>query len=288
MLLSSGLLSIFALLPWALAQSCHFPDGSVAGSDVPCNPSALVSACCFSDQACLSNGLCVSDPLNDALKAYHRGTCTDQNFKSSACPRFCELPADNGTPVFSCNTTVDEYCCYDNCQCNSSYETMSFSGEPYTLTIIGQAYTNTHVSTSSASSASSSTTSSGASSSSPASASASVTSSAASTTIATSSSPSNNSHSTAIGVGVGVGVGGALLVLAGVAAMWYFRRRRGAKYQAAHMTPQELPEQHGIIEAAGSGPIKYARSELPVSLDHFPQVQPMELDGTTRESNRQI
>lgn len=89
-LLSSGLLSIFALLPWALAQSCHFPDGSVASSDVPCNPSALVSACCFSDQACLSNGLCVSDPLNDTLKAYHRGTCTDQNFESSACPRFCK------------------------------------------------------------------------------------------------------------------------------------------------------------------------------------------------------
>lgn len=63
--------------------------------------------------------------------------------------------------------------------------------------------------------------------------------------------------------------------------MWYFRRRKGANYQA-HITPQELPEQHRIIEAAGSGPIKYARSELPVSPDHFPQGKPMELDGTTR------
>ncbi|OCL09161.1 hypothetical protein AOQ84DRAFT_27995 [Glonium stellatum] len=288
MLLSSALLSAFALLPLALAQSCHFPDGTVSGLDVPCNPSALVSACCYSDQACLSNGLCVSDPLNDTLKAYHRGTCTDQNWESSACPLFCELPANDGTPVFSCNTTSDEYCCYDNCKCNSAYETMSFSGQPYTLTIIGEAYTNTHVSTTSASSAASSGLSSaGSSSAGPIGASASTTGSVASSTTSatptnTSSSTSSSSHSTAIGVGVGVGVGGALLVLGGVAAMWYFRRRKSGGYKTAHMEPQELPEQYRTAETAEAGdiPLKYARSELPVSPDHFPQgQQPVELDG---------
>ena len=73
----------------ALAQQCYFPDGDKVASDTACNPNALVSACCYDNQACLSNGLCVSDPHDPVKARLHRGTCTDASWKSGNCPREC-------------------------------------------------------------------------------------------------------------------------------------------------------------------------------------------------------
>jgi|SRR5690242_18777469 len=72
-----------------LAAQCYFPNGDKVNSDTACNPDALVSACCYDNQACLSNGLCVSDPHDPVKARLHRGTCTDANWKSGNCPRQC-------------------------------------------------------------------------------------------------------------------------------------------------------------------------------------------------------
>ncbi|OCK83469.1 hypothetical protein K432DRAFT_467283, partial [Lepidopterella palustris CBS 459.81] len=209
MLFALGLLSELLPLSLVFAQSCYFSDGSTSTDDVPCNPNALVSAYCFSKQACLSNGLCVFDPRNVTTMAHHRGTCTESTWQSSACPRYCEVPKNDGAPVFSCSiTNIDEDCCSEGCQCDSSHTTVSFSGRPY-ATIIGKAYKNAYISTPSTASLSPTGTSAG-----------------------TTSSTRNNSGSgsTAIRFNVGDGVGG-LLFIVGVAT-WYWRRKakRGPRY----------------------------------------------------------
>jgi hypothetical protein len=53
-------------------------------------------------------------------------------------------------------------------------------------------------------------------------------------------------------------VGGALLVLGGAVAVWYFRRRKNSKYQAAYMEPQELSGQY-VMTGTGGAPVKHAR-----------------------------
>ncbi|KAF2643269.1 hypothetical protein P280DRAFT_367648, partial [Massarina eburnea CBS 473.64] len=208
------LTAVFALSSRA-ASECYFPNGDLSGSDTICNPNALVSSCCYDNQACMSNGLCMSNP-HDASKArLHRGTCSDKTWKSGNCPRECLSVANDGASVYSCNQTdVDSYCCFDNCKCNDSkFETFKFTGtDVYPLTIIGEAFTQTHTSTAKPSATSGA-------------------SSGAATTGATitgtsASSPSagadtrSSSKSTAIGVGVGVSVGAILLIGAGVFFFW--------------------------------------------------------------------
>lgn len=67
--------------------TCYFPNGQISPADTACDPSAIESSCCYKNQACLSNGLCVSDPHNPELARLHRGTCTDQSWKSGNCVR---------------------------------------------------------------------------------------------------------------------------------------------------------------------------------------------------------
>ena len=83
---------VYAFHLAALASAtCYFPNGDVSPADVACESDATESFCCFNDQACLSNKLCLvnvneTDPQN---YIYARGTCTDQNWQSDACPQFC-------------------------------------------------------------------------------------------------------------------------------------------------------------------------------------------------------
>ncbi|KAF2738372.1 hypothetical protein EJ04DRAFT_541325 [Polyplosphaeria fusca] len=215
-----GLSAILALLTTSSAD-CFFPNGNVVPSDTACNPNAIVSACCFDGQACLSNGLCVSDPHNETLARLHRGTCTDQQWKSGNCPRQCLDVDDNGAPVYSCNqTNTESYCCYDGCQCNPAYSTFSIAMAPqevYTVTIIGEDFTQTRPTATSSTpspstSASAATTDSGAT----------VPASSTTSPVAEQSTP----NTTAIGAGVGVGVPVAAL-LAVVAFFWWKRRQPG-------------------------------------------------------------
>ncbi|KAF2254598.1 hypothetical protein BU26DRAFT_141657 [Trematosphaeria pertusa] len=218
------LAAVVAFSSSALA-TCYFPNGDVSGADTACTPNSIVSACCFDGQACLSNGLCVSDPHSSSLARLHRGTCTDQQWKSGNCPKECTSVDNNGVPVYSCNSTsTDEYCCFDNCECNSGFETFSFQGAPsdvYTLTIIGEDFTNTHVSTTAAATSTSGTSTG---SSGPSAASATTTATSTSSSSPANSDDGSSSNATAVGVGVGVGVGGALLLAA--AGLFFWRRKK--------------------------------------------------------------
>ncbi|CAI6335736.1 unnamed protein product [Periconia digitata] len=231
-------------------SDCFFPNGDRSFSDTICNPDALVSSCCYDNQACLSNGLCVSDPLDAQKARIHRGTCSDKTWKSGNCPRSCLSVEDNGAPVYPCNQTgTDSYCCFDNCKCNDdTFETFKFPDlDVYTVTIIGAAFTQTHQSsTSSSSTPSSSTVASisthdapvpvATSASNPVEASNLPLSSDAAAAPTSSGEPSQSTSSVTIGVGVGVSVGAALLLGAG--AFFFFWRRGKNKEQ------QQQQQQH--------------------------------------------
>ena len=71
-----------------VSGTCYFPNGNVSPQDVACEASASDSFCCYHDQACLSNGVCMTGVV-DGIQQYARGTCTDPNWESGACPKFC-------------------------------------------------------------------------------------------------------------------------------------------------------------------------------------------------------
>ena len=82
-------LSMVLVLSPAVLSTCYFPNGNVSYLGTACNPNAIESACCAENQACLSNGLCVSDPHAPTISRLHRGACTDKAWKSGNCPRAC-------------------------------------------------------------------------------------------------------------------------------------------------------------------------------------------------------
>ncbi|KAF2856744.1 hypothetical protein T440DRAFT_411935 [Plenodomus tracheiphilus IPT5] len=227
----------------SVVATCYFPNGAVVDSDTACNPNAIESACCYNNQACLSNGLCVSDPHDAAKARLHRGTCTDEAWKSGNCPRQCLDINNNGVPVYSCNiTNVDSYCCYDDCECASPFEVFSFSAAPsdvYTLTIIGESFTQTHVSTTSHASSSTTTAASSATNSiatSAVTALASATQSSSASAAANTESKSTNT--TALGAGLGVGIPALAALFVGAFFLWRRKKRN------ATVTPESPTESH--------------------------------------------
>jgi hypothetical protein len=78
--------ALFVLLFSArtLAQTCYYPDKSIAQYDVPCNASASASACCGSGSWCLDNGLCLD------YGSISRGSCTDESWQSTECCPYCQ------------------------------------------------------------------------------------------------------------------------------------------------------------------------------------------------------
>lgn len=89
------LLIAFPFLPFC-AGICYYPDQeTIAPQDVPCRGGSGDSPCCGPGYACVSNGLCMRN--NDTLDVnsadeYVRGSCTDKNWRSAACPSFCIGP----------------------------------------------------------------------------------------------------------------------------------------------------------------------------------------------------
>ena len=71
------------------AQTCYFPDGSVADHNTPCRaPSAnQASACCAYSDICLDNSLCLAQSGHGVI---WRGSCTDQTWQSIECARYCQ------------------------------------------------------------------------------------------------------------------------------------------------------------------------------------------------------
>lgn len=68
-------------------QTCYWPDGSIAesGAGLPCGSNNEVSHCCSERDACLENGLC----YGTGVGVPYRGSCTDQNWNSTKCPKLC-------------------------------------------------------------------------------------------------------------------------------------------------------------------------------------------------------
>ncbi|EDU49956.1 hypothetical protein A1F94_010439 [Pyrenophora tritici-repentis] len=279
----------------AVFATCYFPNGNVVDSDTACNPNALVSSCCYDNQACLSNGLCVSDPHDPAKARLHRGTCTDKSWKSGNCVRQCLDTENNGAPVYSCNSTsVDSYCCYDDCECENPFEVFKFNQTPadvYTMTIILESYTQTHTSTpkavtstSTASTAKAATVSAITTIVSTSAAPASTT--ASSTPAAASGTKGDTTNYVALGVGLGVGLGiGIPLIL--LFAFFFYRRNKGHKpadsdpanpaelTNDAYFPPHEKYAQNYQSEVSGDS----VAPEMPAS-SHEPVELPINNDRT--------
>ncbi|KAF1842360.1 uncharacterized protein K460DRAFT_346109 [Cucurbitaria berberidis CBS 394.84] len=236
MLSFQTLSTVLCLSSTVFATGCYFPDGGVAGADTACNPNALVSACCFDRQACTSDGLCVSDPHEPAKSRIHRGTCTDKAWKSGNCPRSCMGVKNNGAPVYSCNSSsVDSYCCLDNCQCNDKFEVFSFDHSPadvYTVTIIGEMFRPTHTSTTSNSASTASATS----------ANATATASATASTAGVTDSEPKSLNSTALGIGLGVGIPSFAAILVGAFFLWRHKKRATTPSDGTMESPSELDD----------------------------------------------
>ncbi|KAF6833154.1 hypothetical protein CPLU01_05673 [Colletotrichum plurivorum] len=71
----------------AASQGCFFPNGSPDSKGKKCfDPQdGKASACCWNDDYCLTNGLCL-EPFKYTL---YRASCTDAAYKSDGCPTMC-------------------------------------------------------------------------------------------------------------------------------------------------------------------------------------------------------
>jgi hypothetical protein len=78
---------------------CFYKSGNPALTKAaPCNLTAVAegknTACCASDELCMSNGLCRNATSTPKTNSYWRGGCTDPTFQDPACPNYC-----NRTPI---------------------------------------------------------------------------------------------------------------------------------------------------------------------------------------------
>ena len=72
-------------------KQCYYLDGSL-GIDLPCDPSANVSACCGQDWTCSTNIYCGHSygGKDDGIK--NVGSCTDKSWRDPACPLALRQP----------------------------------------------------------------------------------------------------------------------------------------------------------------------------------------------------
>jgi len=248
---SISILPLLLLLqPSLQATSCYYPDGTFAEFDSPCFPDQAESICCGQGHTCMSNNLCRwPDSQMPYPIAYIRGSCTDSSWNSTECGDVCKtvFPSE-WDPIVACPGA--EFCCeLDSNNPSSCCNLTNTTSHPlYTLaaastvTVIGSS------STTSPSVSVSPTT---------------ITATAlggggSQTSLApTPTNPNNNNGNssggsnagTKIGIGVGVG-GGVLLLLAGIALVFYLRKKRGG-----------VGEVHPELDRAGD--IGIGKAELP-------------------------
>ncbi|TLS26657.1 hypothetical protein PpBr36_04034 [Pyricularia pennisetigena] len=86
---------------------CYYPSGKLHEKGVPCHSSG-VSTCCEASQTCLSNGLC----YNTGSNTLNRYSCTDKDWTSELCPKFCEA-ASREAPIEirRCSGSSDLWIC---------------------------------------------------------------------------------------------------------------------------------------------------------------------------------
>ena len=237
------LLSNIFVLPIAAQvnrATCYWPNGQVANDTTPCKSSSP-SACCGTNDLCLSNGFC----LVDMFLARH--ACTDQNFNDPSCPQSCK----NILPDRAKNL---QQCSYSEWACTGC------ANDKFQLStgqiILWQNQMPSGVSSSYYTVVADPST--------PASTDAAATRAAASAPTATTASacPSKQSEMAGIGAGVGIPLGIAALAFA---ALWALERRRSKSastwrdQQAYNHVPDQkvepdngfgyghaIPMQHGV------------------------------------------
>jgi len=92
------LLLLGNLIAFCASQRCYLPNGDLDGGEAtspqPCNTSAEFSHCCGPEEVCLSSGYCYSP----TYMSIYRSSCTDQTWKSIACPYYCSDVAEDAGP----------------------------------------------------------------------------------------------------------------------------------------------------------------------------------------------
>lgn len=129
--------------------SCYYPDGTYKSADRPCIDNGTQESFCCGSQGviCLSDKVCYNNQANEPF-TYVRGSCTDQSFKSSACPQFCLssyfsciwtsvtdkvmtiAPSNEAGFMFQCGYSTDSYCCSSDgspCSCENDNITLASS-----------------------------------------------------------------------------------------------------------------------------------------------------------------
>ncbi|KAF3041989.1 hypothetical protein E8E11_000946 [Didymella keratinophila] len=265
---------------------CFYKSGNPAlTKPAPCNLTAVAegkhTACCASDELCMSNGLCRNATSTPKTNFYWRGGCTDPTFQDPSCPNYCSLKNPwEDLLIWQCGS--EDWCCnnggaapeeerYD--KTNLTCCTMSqfaFSAPSPTLiataTYLGEVFSV--ASLSAPTTALSETLSSSTHSLTPTTSVQTTSTSAAETAV---SPPSKSSTSpAAVGAGVGVGVAAAILIAA-VSAWWLRRRRRRSRsQQGVHQGERtELPAAEHRVEV----PVEKYRAELTSN------AEPQELHG---------
>ncbi|OAL43054.1 hypothetical protein IQ07DRAFT_650508 [Pyrenochaeta sp. DS3sAY3a] len=83
---------------------------------LPCNQTAVDngghSSCCAVGDLCLTNGMCRESSRKPSSNWYLRKACTDKTWKDPACPRYCEAiePTRNTGLIFNC-LKPESWCC---------------------------------------------------------------------------------------------------------------------------------------------------------------------------------
>ncbi|CAO1597770.1 hypothetical protein XANCAGTX0491_001567 [Xanthoria calcicola] len=115
------LFAILLCLDFGLSEDlCFFPNGKTAVGDIPCNPTAADSVCCGKGWTCLSSKVCEfnqdspDSDVDNSIGEQWRGSCTDKDWQSGLCPKFCyeqnkNWVRDGPQSVRSCGQK--NYCC---------------------------------------------------------------------------------------------------------------------------------------------------------------------------------
>ena len=219
------------------AQTCYYPDGSVAAGNRPCNTTTTYSACCSTVDYCLTNGLCFDAGGNNHIS---RESCTDRSWESNDCPQFCQTSRTTaGESLLACNNSgnANTYCCglgsnFQTC-CNNGYSFAVPVGQ-----IIG------HPTGPTSSSTLSSTTRTATKSSSTPTSSQSQPPVPASET----AQPSSNSKSlaTILGLGIGLGIPLSVVIFTLLFLLLKERRRQNNLHEADQGRVHTVPEMQGV------------------------------------------
>ncbi|KAM0800205.1 hypothetical protein BDR22DRAFT_821695 [Usnea florida] len=217
------------------AQACYFPDGSISTRDAPCRASSpdQPSPCCAATDVCLDNALCLAQSGSESIS---RGTCTDETWRSSECPQYCQdVYTSVGVGIFTA-ANGRSYCCGPPNSSDTCKQTTRGSNTPFPLVAGRVIYNRTSGSISPNVSDTTTVT-------------------VTSTVVISASPPSSPSQdltsrpnsscpsdkSTAVGLGVGVPLGTACLCALGL--LW----RQRSREQGARREARALEEKyHGV------------------------------------------